>query len=81
MTNLRAALNLHVNSNPDNLPGNGAHVVDLRTTPSFYVVESSIFRNVKGVYVVAVGTILPGVHELAWTNNSVDLSSTGAPLS
>lgn len=78
-TSLRAAFNLHMNTNPNNLEGAGAHVVELRSTATFYVVEGSIFRNVKGIFVVATGELNPAMHQLAWSNNSADAQSTGVP--
>lgn len=77
---LRAVYNTHTNTNPLGTLSNGAYVIEHSNGTSLYEISSCMFRNVKGVHVLAVGTLLPAVRQLIWNNNGVDVLSTGVPV-
>lgn len=77
---LRCHHNLHVGTNPGNVAGYGAYVVETSSGKALWQIEGCTFRQVKGLHVLGPGPgLLEGTRILIWTNNDVDAESTGAP--
>lgn len=76
---MRAFANTHIGTNPNNVAGNGAYVIEVGSGKSITQIEACDFRNVKGVYVLALGTLLQNVRLLIWNNNNADAGSSGVP--
>lgn len=77
---LRCYDNLHVGTNAAGVAGNGAYVVAVGAAKSLWQIEGCTFRNVKGLHVLAAGTLLAGMRTLVWANHDVDGVSTGGPV-
>jgi len=78
---LRACYNAHFNSNPANTAGAGAYVIDIGTGYNLWEITSCMFRNVKGVHVMAAGsTLSPRKRMVIFRDNDYDAVSTGAPV-